>query len=74
MSDTADAIHKLHLHATSALKRARQLPVGSDRNDLRQLAKNLRFLAMTYNQNHYASDQDHMHIERRHDHAPIHFS
>lgn len=72
MSDSADATHKLHLHATSALKRARQLPVGPDRNDLRQLAKNLRFLARNYNENHYASDHyDHMHIERRHDHAPI---
>lgn len=71
MSDTVDAIHKLHLHATSALTRARQLPIGPDRNDLRQLAQNLRFLA----RHHYASDHnDHMHIERRHDHELIHFS
>ncbi|WP_425905455.1 hypothetical protein [Nitrobacter sp. TKz-YC02] len=32
------------LHATDALRRARKLPVGAARNDLRQLARGLRDL------------------------------
>jgi hypothetical protein len=36
---------KLREHAADALRRARRLPIGSDRNDLRQLAIGLRWLA-----------------------------
>jgi hypothetical protein len=39
-----DEISELRKHATDALRRARQLPVGPFRNDLRQLALGLRWL------------------------------
>ncbi len=35
------------LHATDALRRARKLPAGAARNDLRQLARGLRDLHRT---------------------------
>jgi hypothetical protein len=35
------------LHAADALRRARKLPVGAARNDLRQLARGLRDLYRT---------------------------
>ena len=38
------AFSPLKRQATEALRRARKLPVGPDRNDLRQLAVGLRFL------------------------------
>lgn len=40
-NDQKSALHK---HAADALGRARQLPVGPSRNDLRQLALGLRWL------------------------------
>jgi hypothetical protein len=44
MSQSGIPISKLRLHATDALKRARKLPVGAARNDLRQLAIGLIWL------------------------------
>jgi hypothetical protein len=38
------AVSPLRTQAADALRRARKLPVGPDRNDLRQLAVGLRFL------------------------------
>jgi hypothetical protein len=38
------AVSPLRRQAAEALRRARKLPVGSDRNELRQLAVGLRFL------------------------------
>lgn len=35
------------LHAADALRRARKLPIGAARNDLRQLARELRELHRT---------------------------
>jgi hypothetical protein len=34
----------LRLHAAAVLRRARKLPIGHDRNDLRQLARGLLWL------------------------------
>jgi hypothetical protein len=42
VSSTADSA--LHKHAADILRRARSLPPGADRNDLRQLAIGLRWL------------------------------
>jgi hypothetical protein len=45
MKDPSEmAVSPLKRQATDALRRARKLPVGPDRNDLRQLAVGLRFL------------------------------
>jgi len=41
-SDTV--VSPIRKHATDALRRARKLPVGPHRNDLRQLAIGLRWL------------------------------
>lgn len=37
-------VSPLRRHAAAALRRARMLPIGHDRNDLRQLALGLRWL------------------------------
>ena len=42
---TAMSSQKLREQAADVLRRARRLPIGSDRNDLRQLAIGLRWLA-----------------------------
>jgi hypothetical protein len=42
MTDTSKA--PIILHAADALRRARKLPIGPARNDLRQLARGLRDL------------------------------
>jgi hypothetical protein len=39
-----DGPSRLRLHATDALRRARKLPIGGARNDLRQLALGLIWL------------------------------
>jgi hypothetical protein len=39
-----DSPSRLRLHATDALRRARKLPIGAARNDLRQLALGLIWL------------------------------
>lgn len=39
-----DMLSPLYRHAADALNRARKLPVGPHRNDLRQLAVGLRWL------------------------------
>lgn len=45
MKDPSDmVVSPLKRQATEALRSARKLPVGPDRNDLRQLAVGLRFL------------------------------
>ena len=44
MSQSGITISKLRLHATDALRRARKLPIGPARNDLRQLAIGLIWL------------------------------
>lgn len=40
----SDSETTLHAHAAQILRRARLLPPGADRNDLRQLAIGLRWL------------------------------
>jgi hypothetical protein len=44
MSSQGTPLSPLRRHAADALRRARKLPVGPSRNDLRQLAFGLRFL------------------------------
>ena len=45
MTNSSDeAISPLKMHAADALRRARKLPIGPHRNDLRQLALGLRHL------------------------------
>jgi hypothetical protein len=44
MKQPDSAISPIRRQATEALKRARKLPIGQARNDLRQLALGLRWL------------------------------